>query len=87
MKYIRLYESKEYDREDIKNCFLDLVDNGFEINVFTKKEMTLLKMNTCPYILITRDSEPEYFSITDVKETLLFAIPYLEDQYNQLSII
>jgi hypothetical protein len=66
-------------KEDIETCFLDLIDDGFNVvitypNVNYKYE----------FIEIDRDDDyPEcWFRFDSIKETLLFAIPYLSENYN-----
>ena len=67
MKYMKLYENYENtSNDDILNCFQDLIDDRFDVNCSTR------------YLYITRDGG---FTIDDVKETLLFAIPYMKSEY------
>lgn len=54
--------------QDIKDCFTDLVDLDFDI---------LVDANVT-YISIRKRSK---FKYEEVKECLLFAIPYLQDEY------
>lgn len=61
-------------QEDIRTCFLDLIDDGFSVvitypNVNYKYE----------FIEIYKDF---WFGFNSIKETLLFAIPYLSENYN-----
>lgn len=54
--------------QDIKDCFTDLADLDF--NVFVNADVT--------YISIRKLNK---FKYEEVKECLLFAIPYLQDEY------
>ena len=69
MRYLKLFE--DYSSDQILDCFMDLVDNDFEVVVQTHQ------------IFIEKNSDvvAKPFKFDDVKETLLFAIPYLDDEY------
>ena len=72
MKYLKLYEDY-YDRVFIKDCFQDLIDDGFEILVSPK------------FICIYRigvDTLTSTFKYEDIRECLLFAVPYLKDEFD-----
>lgn len=58
---------KQVTIEQIKECFLDLEDAGFTI-IVNSNNISILKNRS-------------NFKYNDIKECLLFAIPYLQDVY------
>ena len=73
MKYLKLFNESngtfnklDMLKKDILDCFADLTDNNFEVITLDGDIMST--------IMITK---VELFQEEDVKETLLFAIPYL----------
>lgn len=82
MKYIKkykIYEGKGTIKiQDVRDCFNDLLDDGFSINIgFPSGGLYY------GYVTITKHREVNYFpfKIGEVSETLLFAIPYLQAEY------
>ena len=67
MKYLKLFENYENTyNDDILYCFQDLIDNGFEVNCSRR------------YIQIFKENR---FYVDDVKEVLLFALPYMKSEF------
>ena len=79
MRYLKLYEKFNMTEQDIRDCFQDLEDAGF--NIIIEKEEN--------YIFILNDFRS--FDIDDIRETLLFAIPYMESEFglvvNEIKVI
>lgn len=66
MKYLKLFENTKIDNINILECFRDLED----INIYPKFN---IGYNS---IILARHKR---FRYEDIEETLLFAVPYLED--------
>lgn len=80
MKYLRNI-NESFTTQDIKDCFQDLVDCGFNVDLTFKIIYDKLGYNE----LNIRKRENDLlksFKLNDIVETLLFAIPYLEEKYN-----
>jgi len=80
-------ENNKIAKQDIMDCFADLEDEGFDIICLLKNEDKPLHRN-----LIHISKPQSYasdidellsmcFKFSDIKETLLFAIPYLVETY------
>lgn len=82
MKYIKkykIYEGKDTIKaQDVRDCFNDLLDSGFSINIGFPNGLLYYG-----YVTITKPIEANYFpfKMSEVIETLLFAIPYLQAEY------
>ena len=77
MKYLKLYENyKKVTKEDILSCFRDIEDIGYNVN-WNNYCITIRKTNHN-----NLDNSLDYlYDFNEIKETLLFAIPYIEDVY------
>lgn len=87
-KSARTYKS--FIKRDLEDCLIDLQDDGFSIKceLTNKEELSILidqlegrfenKEKESIKIFITRERN---FKFTEVKENLLFTLPYLEDLY------
>lgn len=77
-------EIKEATEDDIRQCFVDLEDLGFEIiinkrnNEYTPNYLRNFKFER--YVISIR--KENLFDIEDISEILKFAIPYLKDSYS-----
>lgn len=60
-------------KEDIETCFLDLMDAGFNVNIYYPN---------VDYKYGFIGIYKGWFGFDSIKETLLFAIPYLSENYN-----
>lgn len=99
MKYIKLYENdmwlkmdpsehKIITDQDIKDCFYDLIDNKFKVSVRFFTMSTIRYINGKYYIFSSLTIEkPPTFKLNDIKETLLFAVPYLCEKYGLVTDI
>lgn len=70
---------KQATHQDIIDSLQDLIDYGFKVRI-SKDLMSPVSSTTGKFITIKIRSG-EYFKYKDVKETLLFAMPYLRDVY------
>ena len=82
MKYIKkykIYEGKDTIKtQDVRDCFNDLLDDKFSINFgFSEGKLNY------GYVIITKLIKGNFtpFTISDIVETLLFAVPYLQEEY------
>lgn len=79
--FLNLFKKKNKENkkipnaEDLETCFLDLRDEGFDIGIVLGG-----KVSYYDYISIHKPNELS-FEFSSVKETLLFAIPYIMDTY------
>ena len=65
-------------KQDIRDCFQDLIDDEFVVNI----TMSMCYITICIYRVSSNgDIGDVYddFTTNDVKETLLFAVPYLQN--------
>lgn len=69
--FLKIYENWKPSEEDFLNCFLDLKDEGFDVKVVFGGY----------YYSVIISRKHGTFSFDSVKETLLFAIPYIKDAY------
>lgn len=85
MKYLKLYESKKPTKEDIESCFIDLSDDGLSIkvdnSVLDELSIIITKYNFNDYDIPIHQKT---FNINNISETLRFAMPYMEHEYNLL---
>ena len=72
MRYLKLFEN--YSSDQILDCFMDIIDRGLSVEVGVSKIYIYKEKETGSFL-------DDSFSIDDIKETLLFAIPYLKDEY------
>ena len=85
MKYLNGYKLFEnYDIIDIKDTFIDIIYKDFDINVDKTPSITATEYNDfAPAIIRIEISKWHYlFYYSDVEETLLFAISYIESELN-----
>jgi len=78
MKYIKIYE--DFKNTELTDPFMDLIDDGFTVGAIFNKNYNF---NYRYRIDIKPVNKLDFFanngfSIDDIKETFLFAIPYLE---------
>lgn len=78
MKHLKKFnEAKECNEQDILDSFMDIIDNGFIVNI--------TYLGPCKIDIIIGKSFngiiPARFNYSEVKETLLFAIPYLLNKH------
>ena len=82
MRYIKLFEvyKNKILEQDVIDCFQDLNDSGFIVSVGKKKQKKIICID------IIKKQKDDYsidtFNIDDVKEVLLFAIPYISNTYD-----
>lgn len=83
MKYIKLFENFDEDKikSDLQDIFVELVDNGFVVNVSTH--------------LVNLDDNIEFefkkkdgsnFKYKDIKENVLMALDYIETLWNSIDV-
>jgi hypothetical protein len=83
MRYIKLFENFDEDKikSDLQDIFVELVDNGFVVNVSTH--------------LVNLDDNIEFefkkkggsnFKYKDIKEYVLMALDYIETLWNSIDV-
>ena len=78
VKYLKIFERfNNLKVDDIKSCFLDLEDAGFKIQVLMPSGCIFINKD-----LGTHGVRP--FKWIDVKETILFAIPYMASEFDMI---
>jgi hypothetical protein len=88
MKYIKQYKifesNKTVTTQNVKDCFADITDNGFHIKVvFPEGGLTYGCVGIMRNPTFDADDRihTKPFVLDDIKETLLFAIPYIREEY------
>ena len=83
MKYIKLFENFDENKikSDLQDIFVELIDNGFVVNVFTH--------------LVNLDDNIEFefkkkdgsnFKYQDIKEYVLMALDYIETLWGSIDV-
>jgi len=89
MKHInsfKVFENKKYDIEDIKSCFVELQDMGFNIEVNIGYLKTIVKnfrdVDKGIEIKVSRDGYRNFLLDDEIVEVLEVAKEYLEESNN-----
>ncbi len=77
MKYIKTYESKDFNEieEQLNYIFLDLVDNNFEVKVSITHDF-----NRKPIGFSIRISKGEKINLSDIYTCILTSIDYMRNK-------
>jgi hypothetical protein len=83
MKYIKLFENFDENKikSDLQDIFVELVDNGFVVNVST--HLVNLDDNI-DFEFKKKDSSN--FKYQDIKEYVLMALDYIETLWNSINV-
>lgn len=87
LKYYKLFESKtNLTKRDVEDCFVDLTDRNFNVEITPGKDyareffsITIELKRINRYIL-------NRFLYSDVADCLMFAIPYIMENFNITSL-
>lgn len=79
MKYIKLFESIDIDKEEIKLWMVDLLDQGFDIRIDSPYHIFM--SDWCDGVAIKLSSNKQYI-IRDIIETLYFVSDMMKRRYN-----
>lgn len=78
MKHLKLYKEsiKILKQEDINDCFVDLIHNKFIVELKFVAGFITIRKTRSPFIV----GKP--FSYKDIEEDVIFALDYIEDEFN-----
>lgn len=79
MKYIKLFESIDIDKEEIKLWMVDLLDQGFDIRIDSPYHIFM--SDWCDGVAIKLSSNKQYI-IRDIIEILYFITEMMKRRYN-----
>jgi hypothetical protein len=79
MKYIKVFESLNIDKEEIKLWMVDLLDQGFNIKIDSPYKIFM--SDWCDGVAI-RFSSSEQYIIRDIIEILYFVTDMMKRRYN-----
>lgn len=79
MKYIKVFESIDIDKEEIKLWMVDLLDQGFDIRIDSPYHIFM--SDWCDGVAIKLSSNKQYI-IRDIIEILYFITDMMKRRYN-----
>ena len=79
MKYIKVFESLNIDKEEIKLWMVDLLDQGFDIRI--DNPYHIFMSDWCDGVAIKLSSSEQYI-IRDIIEILYFVTDMMKRRYN-----
>lgn len=94
MKHIKLFEditshglillpSQEKITDDIKDMFVNLTDNNFDINLYFEE---IPQNNKYYFVNIDFTKSKGFFKIDEVKDNILMAIDYIKIEWGDVSV-
>ena len=83
LKEFKIFNESTVYEQDILNCFQDLIDDGFNIDIH-RDDQGVTKYNGIfdDFTISITNINTIDFSFKNIKEVLLFAVPYIIDEFN-----
>lgn len=78
MKHLKLYKEsiKILKQEDVNDCFVDLIHNRFIVDLKFPGGYITIRKTKSPFTMY------KPFSYKEIEEDVVFALDYLEDEFN-----